>query len=51
MRTGVKSFDWVKELPNVIKNYNTTYHRTLKVTPQEVFEGKKDNTVEKKVVE
>jgi transposase InsO family protein len=41
MRTGVKSFDWAKELPNVINNYNTTYHITLKATPHEVFEGKK----------
>ena len=38
MRSGIKNFDWAKELPNAIKNYNTTFHRTLKATPQEVFD-------------
>jgi transposase InsO family protein len=50
MRTGVKYFDWDKELPNVIKNYNTTWHLTLKATPLEVISAKKDNPVEKKVL-
>jgi transposase InsO family protein len=51
MRSGTKNFNWVKELPNAIKNYNTTFHRTLQATPEEVFEGKKENPVERKVVE
>ena len=51
MRTGIKNFDWQKELPNAIKKYNTTYHSTLKATHQEVIEGNKENPTEKKVVE
>ena len=51
MRGGIKNFDWAMELPNAIKDYNSTFHKTLKATPEEVFEGEKDNPVEKKVVE
>ena len=51
MREGIKNFDWVKALPDVVENYNDTYHKTLKAKPIDVLEGKKDNAVERKVVE
>ena len=51
MRTGTKNFDWVKALPDAMENYNSTYHRILTADPLEVLEGKKDNHVERKVVE
>jgi hypothetical protein len=51
MRTGIKDFDWAKALPDVIDNYNNTYHRSITATPNEVWEGKKKNPIERKVVE
>jgi transposase InsO family protein len=51
MREGIKNFDWPKALPDVIENYNETYHKTLKAKPIDVLEGKKDNPVERKVVD
>ena len=51
MRTGIKNFDWTKALPDVIENYNNTVHRIIKATPNEIWEGKKENPVERKVVE
>ena len=51
MRTGIKNFDWAKSLPDVVENYNNTYHRSIKATPNEIWEGKKENPIERKVVE
>jgi len=51
MRSGIKNFDWAKVLPDVIENYNNTYHRSIKATPNEIWEGKKENPIERKVVE
>ena len=48
MREGIKSFDWVKAPPDVVDNYNDTYHKTLRAKPIEVLEGKKENPVEKR---
>ena len=31
-------FDWVKKLPKLVKNINTTFHAELGKTPQEVEE-------------
>ena len=50
MRTGIKNFDWVKALPDVIENYNNTWHRSIKATPNEIWEGKKENPIQWKVV-
>ena len=50
-RNAIKNFDWVKELPNVVDNYNNTWHRTLNATPKQVIEGKKENPVKPKFVE
>jgi hypothetical protein len=51
MRQETKNFDWIKALPEAVENYNNTYHRVLKATPEQVFEEKKLNPVERKVVE
>ena len=51
MREGIKNFDWSKALPDVVDNYNSTYHRSIKATPIQVLEGKKENPIERKVVE
>ena len=51
MRTGIKNFDWVKALPDVVANYNSTWHRSIKAKPIDVLQGKKENPIERKVVE
>jgi hypothetical protein len=53
MREGHEGglFDWPKALPDAVENYNSTYHRTIKAKPIDVLEGKKENPVERKVVE
>ena len=51
MREGIKSFDWAKALPDVVANYNSEYNRSIKATPKQVFEGKKENPIQRKVVE
>jgi hypothetical protein len=33
MREDIKKFDWVKVLPDIIYNYNNTYHRIPKAKP------------------
>jgi predicted RNA-binding protein YlqC (UPF0109 family) len=48
-RTAIKNFDWVKALPAIMKNYNSTYHIVLKASSLQVLEGKKENHVERKV--
>lgn len=42
-RVASKKRNWYKVLPDIIKNYNTTYHRTIKAIPEDVFEGKDEN--------
>ena len=52
MREDIKNFDWVKVLPDVVDNYNDTYHKRLKAKkPIEGLAGKQDNPVERKVVQ
>ena len=51
MRDGTKNFDWAKSLPDAIENYNDTWHRSIKATPLELMEGKKENPIERKIVE
>ena len=51
MRKGNKSSDWPKSLPDAIENYNGTWHRSIKASPIELMEGKKENPIERKVVE
>jgi hypothetical protein len=50
-RKGTKNFDWVKNLKDIVDNYNSQWHRTLKATPKQVLAGKKENPVQPKFVE
>lgn len=36
--------------PDAVANYNSTWHRSFKATPEQIFEGKKENPIERKVV-
>ena len=49
-RTATKNRDWVKVLPDIIKNYNNTKHRTIKAIPEKVFNGKAKNRQDIKIV-
>lgn len=42
-REGSGELDWYKVLSDIIENYNTTYHRTIKATPLEVKKYKKES--------
>jgi hypothetical protein len=35
--------DWVTALPDILHNYNTRYHATIKAVPQEVWDGQDRN--------
>ena len=50
MRKGTKNFDWPKALPDAIENYNG-HGVEVSATPLELLEGKKENPIERKVVE
>ena len=49
MITGMKNFDWAKSLPDVVENDNNTFQRSIKATPNEVWNGKKENPIERKI--
>jgi hypothetical protein len=36
-RTATGKYDWYKVLPDIVANYNNTYHSTIKTTPSAVF--------------
>lgn len=38
-----KNLKWVDILPKIIKNYNNTYHRTIKMKPLEVNKGNENH--------
>ena len=38
-RSATGDYNWVKVLPDIVENYNTNYHRTIKNTPEKVFKG------------
>lgn len=42
-RVGTKQRKWYKVLNDIVDNYNNTYHRSIKATPIDVFEGKEKN--------
>ena len=42
-RTSTKRYDWYKVLHSIVKNYNNTYHRTIKHTPQEIWNEEEYN--------
>ena len=39
VRVGTGSYDWAKYLPDVIENYNNSYHSTIYGKPIDVFKG------------
>ena len=38
-RLATGQYDWYRILPDIVKNYNTTFHRTIKTTPMKIKEG------------
>lgn len=34
---------WVNDLNELVENYNTSYHRTIKTTPKKVWKGEKES--------
>ena len=42
-RVATKLRTWYKVLPDLIENYNTTFHSTIKAKPLDVFEGRDKN--------
>ena len=43
-RTATKQYDWYRVLPDIVNNYNNSFHSTIKSTPQKVFDVKQFNT-------
>jgi hypothetical protein len=42
-RVSTDKYDWNKYLPDIIHNYNNSYHSTIKNTPEKIFnEGEKN---------
>ena len=50
-RTATDKYDWPKVLPSLVKNYNNTVHKTIKNTPQNIFNEDGMNWQKYKVVE
>jgi len=42
-RVSTNKYDWYKVLPDIIYNYNNSYHRTIKNTPENIFYGGEKN--------
>jgi hypothetical protein len=49
-RIGTGKYDWNKVLPEIIDNYNNTYHSTLKETPLEIKNNKQRNQANIKII-
>ena len=45
-RQATKEYDWYRVLNDIVKNYNNSYHKTIKSTPQKVFNGEDYNKQE-----
>lgn len=43
-RVGSGRYDWPKVLPELVANYNSTYHKTIHATPDQVWSGAAKNT-------
>ena len=50
-RTATDQRARYKLLPDIVENYNNTYHRTLKAKPSEVFHGSHSNHQEVVILE
>lgn len=46
IRISLKKYDWAKYLDDVIYNYNHSYHRTIKNTPDNIFNKNGNNNQE-----
>ena len=42
-RVSTNKYDWYKVLPDIMYNYNHSYHRTIKNTPDNIFNHKGEN--------
>jgi ribosomal protein L30E len=42
-REATRKYDWYKVLPELVENYNTAYHKTIKAIPAEVWNNKATN--------
>lgn len=42
-RLATNNYDWNEVLPKIIKNYNSTYHRTIEAEPKDIWNGKDKN--------
>jgi len=42
-RTATGKYDWYKVLDKIVNNYNNSYHRTIKATPNDIWNGKDYN--------
>jgi hypothetical protein len=43
VRVATQKYDWNRYLPDVVDTYNNTYHRTIKATPADVWNGTATN--------
>jgi hypothetical protein len=43
LREGLKIYNWPKYLPQLMENYNSQYHRTIRNTPYNIFYKKGEN--------
>jgi hypothetical protein len=43
LRLGMNNYDWPSEIPNILENYNTSYHRTIRNSPYNIFYKKQKN--------
>ncbi len=50
-RTATSQRAWYRILPDVVENYNNTFHRTIKAKPNDVFHGKDKNHQEVIILE
>lgn len=49
-RIATNQTDWVAVLPQMVTNYNSTFHKTIKAKPIDVFEGKEKNHQQYKIL-
>jgi hypothetical protein len=42
-RIANKTYDWQRVLPDIIENYNNSYHRTIGTEPAKIWKGKDTN--------
>lgn len=42
-RIGTREKTWYKALPKLTNSFNTSYHRTVRGIPKEIFEGRAEN--------